>query len=560
MADLKNSVVDARSCQVIRIEYKVALDFIDKSHRQENLLAKRLIAYGLYYSQELVGIALFGSPRGAQKKKQYTKELLFLTLSKEISVRGGASKLISFFIEDKNPIDFFTYQDTTAKTTDVYEQAGMNFVSQSKQKQFLVAPGKTVKTGSSSEVLGKSNREIFLEDLAQNIEETSRDRIYEWINPRTSFYVYKISSTRDDSYYIGRRTLFLANATESDCLEDEYMGSGGQKFQNWTKKVGRESLTKEILKITSSWKEIVFAESKLISDKYSTDARCKNSRPGGVGYSAISWKDHLHTATCAVHGKTMFFSKICCKCRNQKTITIKECSIHGRTSHQGKSCRKCTVINSISIQKCVLHGPTKFIGQTCYKCSIDKQWATQECSIHGLTLFQSNVCKKCSSQDSFVVDVCPTHGVTKFRGKLCYKCHNISFRHFDECKMHGLTKFKGNICCKCSSSKKDHMGHCSVHGRTMFQYSRCQKCVKQKRDQLRECPIHGVTKHRGTSCYHCTIEKANTTKDCMVHGLTKFRGNSCCKCSTVKANHSRYHASKGKVDKNCLHCNGLSFG
>ena len=63
---------------------------------------------------------------------------------------GGASKLIKFFIADKNPPNFFTYQDTSGEVTDVYEKSGMSLVQNAKPKQVLVRDGITYKDAKNN--------------------------------------------------------------------------------------------------------------------------------------------------------------------------------------------------------------------------------------------------------------------------------------------------------------------------------------------------------------------------------------------------------------------------
>ena len=58
---------------------------------------------------------------------------------------------------------------------------------------------------------------------------------------------------------------------------DSYMGSGGIKFQNWIKKVGRHTLKKEILKIVATHKQASYQEKKYIN---LTDSNCKNQKTG----------------------------------------------------------------------------------------------------------------------------------------------------------------------------------------------------------------------------------------------------------------------------------------
>ena len=202
----------ARNTTVSPLTTKEADDFFLENHRQSYVKKKfgRIDNLGLFYNDTLVAAVQFGAPRTTAKTKRYSKELYRMAFLAESRIVGGASKLIKHFIKIYKPADIFTYQDTSGETTDVYAQAGMTLVSQTKNKKYLVAPGSTMNTGSRKEVLGmsyatrygpdrilgtklgevlrsdgkrKTNLKLFIEDLGWHIEETSGDRVYEWVDP-----------------------------------------------------------------------------------------------------------------------------------------------------------------------------------------------------------------------------------------------------------------------------------------------------------------------------------------------------------------------------------------
>lgn len=572
--------LQARKCSVEKIASATGRAFLLDNHRDGALKSTAGSWLGLYHENDLVGVAHFGSPRTPKKQKQYSKELLRLAFARDVVVVGGASKLIKAFTRDNVVYDFFTYQDTTGKATDVYGQAGMILVEESGRKSYLVAPGASLENASRKEkygvpyvtrygpdrILGTSLGEVFhpdgrrktnielFQDLGWRLVETSGDRVYEWRNANFSFYVYKITSSKDDGFYIGRRALRKPNATLEDCLQDGYMGSGGKKFKTWIASVGKASLQKEIIQIYSKWADAVEAEEKLIGKSHNEDHRCKNTLPGGTGKYPSSWKYLFHMGECEVHGVTKHFNGECCTCRNQKIVKTKECEVHGVTKHQGDTCCKCQSAINIIISDCVIHGPTKFIGKSCFRCSLKDNWRTKDCPLHGASLFNGGKCSRCYSTESFYEDDCALHGRTKFRGGACYKCRAEASIVSKVCAAHGETAFRGDACCKCSVISKDNTSVCEIHGETSFQYSKCKKCISEERDQLQECAIHGVTKFRGKSCYSCTVAKGAREDSCSRHGLTKFRGKNCCKCSTDKANHTRYHGKMDVFDSTCRFC------
>ena len=329
----------ARNCECRPISSDEARDFMDQHHRQGSTKDKT-VSCGIYSpGGDLLGVISFCSPRTAAKRREYSRELVRLCFKSGVRVVGGASKLFKFYTKTYSPADIFTYQDATGEVTDVYEKSGMKFVSQGKRKSYLVAPGKTLDTGSRREVLGlayavrygpdrilgtkvgevfdpqtgkrKSNRDIFLENLGWHIEDTNGDRVYEWINPSMTHYVYKITASDSKKYYYGVSHVKKADATVDDCLADDYWGSGGSlssnKFNNWKKK-HKDTLQKEILRRFKRKSEAYNFEKSIIGDLYATDKLCLNSIMGGKDGGVNGWKESspLNESICEIHGKTFF--------------------------------------------------------------------------------------------------------------------------------------------------------------------------------------------------------------------------------------------------------------
>ena len=519
-------VIAARDCSVSLLSESEANLFVDNNHDQGSLRNSKTSSLGLYTQNELVGVVQFGKPRTALMSRLYSLELLRLAFKKGVRVRGGASKLIKGYVKQYKPADFFTYQDTAGEATAVYEYAGMTFVSQAKKKQYLVAPGKTLETSSRKEALGmpyatrfgpdrilgtklgevyredgtrKSNKDIFIEELGWHMEETSGDRVYEWVNNDLTFYTYKITATDSDKYYYGYSHIKKANASVEDCLADGYWGSGdpkavANKFVNWRLR-HQDKLVKTIEKTFQRKPEALEHEWELIGDRWRSDPLCLNSAAGGHG--------HAHN--------------------NIRTLK-KECSIHGLTSHQGNSCRKCVAERTKNISSCDFHGETVFWG--------DK-------------------CSRCSALENISLKVCPIHGETKHKGMVCYRCEQGSLIYEAVCGVHGFTVHQGSSCVQCSVERKNSLKVCSVHGLTAHQGDSCYKCSTKTKGHLRECPVHGITKHNGETCPKCVLKDKYTKRKCPVHGLSTFRGSSCASCSSEKTAHKRFH----KVPKiGCVYC------
>ncbi len=506
-------VLNARKGRVEKIDSALAGIFVKENHRQGLARpGKRLRSFGLFINDELLAVAMFCNPRTAGMQKRYTTELFRLAFKKGVRIRGGASKLIKYFL-NTGPWDLFTYQDTSGEGTSVYEHAGMTLISKfSPTKKVLVKNGLTFETaednhkdwfsmelaskrgpdsllgvslGEVHEIVGGekkriSNIQLFVEQLAYHIEEIPGDRIYEWNNPQINFYTYRVTSVKDENYYIGRRAIHMENPSIEDCQKDKYFGSGGKRLQEWLSAVEEHDLNKEILGIHATWEEVLKAEAQAIGDSYATDPLCMNTFPGGfwsgftIAGGTVSEKD------CALHGLSKFYGNTCMKCMSQKNISTKLCSIHGETKHIGEKCSKCISDNFRSIALCIVHGET-------------------------------------------------TH-----QGKFCSKCIQEKVNHVGVCSVHGETPFKGETCIKCSRAKAVNVKKCEVHGEAKHQGATCIKCSRAKATTLRTCEVHGESKHQGLSCIKCSRARNTTLKICETHGEAKHQGDTCMKCTMAK--------------------------
>lgn len=87
-----------------------------------------------------------------------------------------------------------------------------------------------------------------------------------------NYYVYKITNTKNDEYYIGRRQC------ECNISEDDYMGSG-VKINKRINELGIENFDKQILAVCSNFFELEIVEGAYISaNKLNKD--CLNAHSG----------------------------------------------------------------------------------------------------------------------------------------------------------------------------------------------------------------------------------------------------------------------------------------
>lgn len=110
----------ARKCDVIVInDTDIQRAFLDNNHLQGYCRSK--IAIGLAHQNEIVALMCFDRPRVAKK---YEWELVRYATNKDLSVVGGGSKLLSYFIKNYNPISIISYADRFWSSGNLYEKIG----------------------------------------------------------------------------------------------------------------------------------------------------------------------------------------------------------------------------------------------------------------------------------------------------------------------------------------------------------------------------------------------------------------------------------------------------
>lgn len=515
----------ARNTTIKQIDVKQANTFIKTYHRQGlPRMSKRRYDIGLFYQDNLVGEASFSSPRTREKAKKYQQELIRMTFKTDVQIIGGASKMIKYYIDAFKPRNFFTYQTMSGKKSDVYEKSNMQCVETEHSKSILVKNGYTynsavkehqakntkylylnaqlmnlgpdhilhTRLGEKFNVDGsrKTNKQLFIEYCGYHEEIIPGDRVYVYENPNYYHYVYEITNNdpTDDHYYIGRHSDYSDHPLAiSDLLVDGYMGSGGNKFQNWKQQTEQNNyaLIKTILYMPDTWTKTVQLEAKCIGDKYKTDPNCLNSVAGGTAAN-VSFSDMI----------TKFSGQTCLNCQNTNTIYQSVCAIHGKT---------------------------KFKGGKCCKCIAEKTYHDAICPKHGKTTFAGDICLKCKNQNSITYKYCDKcKKVTGWNGNTCMACTNRKMYHEKECPIHGLTKFRGNTCMKCVAAKKPKKPK-NVH---VTERKYCDKCQKE-------------TRHVDGKCMSCVEKALYHQAECPIHGLTKFRANKCCACRAAKMREDR---------------------
>lgn len=512
---MQETRVYGRNTRVNTISAEEAKDFCIKYHRQGfPSRATNMHCYSLTDNQNntVLSVVVFCTPRTSKKREQYRFELLRMCFKPGITVVGGASKMIKAFIKDVNPPDFFTYQSTAGKTTDVYIKSGMSLVQRARDKKILVKDGLTQHTAKNNRsdwfsmeqvsrigpdrLLGTSlgervdsvgnrlsNVDLFVQLCGYHIETTPGDHVYEWRNPGFVFYTYKITAKDSDKYYLGRKSYFSADEqwTTKNLLEDGYYGSGGAKYKNWLKR-HKDNLIKEIVEVQHTWAKSVASEKSLIGDLYKSDPLCLNSMPGGISLTGGTYKKEYHQEKCDVHGMATHDHKgKCLRCFNNKSITEAECSVHGKTT---------------------------FHGRVCYKCQSDSAYYMDHCEVHGKSIHTKKGCYKCNNATEFMTGYCDIHGKTTVTNRgTCLSCVHSTNCTIKECIVHGMTAHVGDTCMKCSLDKVYSSDYCEIHGNATFRGVNCTSCTNAREViENQVCDHHGVSKHVNGHCYQCFID------------------------------------------------------
>ena len=127
----KSEKVYARKCIIKEVPSKEAKEFLNANHLQGACNSK--VNIGLYSGNTLVSLMTFGKPR---YNKLYEWELLRFCNTLNISVIGGASKLLSYFIKTYNPSSILSYANLRWSTGNLYERLGFTLISQSSPNYF----------------------------------------------------------------------------------------------------------------------------------------------------------------------------------------------------------------------------------------------------------------------------------------------------------------------------------------------------------------------------------------------------------------------------------------
>jgi len=127
--------IPARKCKVMELQYQKASDFLDKYHLLGHDTSE--IRLGLYYNDELVSVMTFTNR--ALTKSVVRMELARFATKNDMTVVGGASKLLRYFEMVYRPVELISYSDIRFSDGKLYEKLGFDFLHMSKPNYHYVS-------------------------------------------------------------------------------------------------------------------------------------------------------------------------------------------------------------------------------------------------------------------------------------------------------------------------------------------------------------------------------------------------------------------------------------
>jgi hypothetical protein len=154
--------IPARKCQVKSItDSKLVRKFLDDNHIQG--FSNSNVKIGLYYQDDLVSIMTFDKFEGRNKMSDLEWSLNRFCNKLDISVIGGASKLLSFFIKSYNPKRVISYADKDWSKGNLYQKLDFIKVHETEPDYKYVIKGKRIhKSNLKKSVTGVSESKLTI--------------------------------------------------------------------------------------------------------------------------------------------------------------------------------------------------------------------------------------------------------------------------------------------------------------------------------------------------------------------------------------------------------------
>ena len=156
----------ARNTLIKQVTKEEERAFLTKNHLQGYQPSSLCI--GLYHNNVLVTLLSFSTPRF---NKKYDFEILRYATDTNITVVGGFSKMLQYFIKSQNPKSIITYADKTISNGNVYRKNGFTHIGTSNPSYYYT------KNYTKFE-----NRLKYQKHKLQNLLENYDKNLTEWDN------------------------------------------------------------------------------------------------------------------------------------------------------------------------------------------------------------------------------------------------------------------------------------------------------------------------------------------------------------------------------------------
>jgi hypothetical protein len=135
---LKTKMLFARNSTISLIKKQEAFDFCEKYHLIGGLTGA--YAYGLFFKEKLVAVAIFSKGRKMHRLAAHQRsfELMRFVCESGLTITGGLSKLMQYFINDKQPGDIMTYVDKQFYTGQGFQKIGFEYMGETLPNTFLI--------------------------------------------------------------------------------------------------------------------------------------------------------------------------------------------------------------------------------------------------------------------------------------------------------------------------------------------------------------------------------------------------------------------------------------
>lgn len=258
-------VLYAKHLEVRDVELNKAEEFLTQYHLQ-GTCGNQIVCKGLYRQDELLVLMTFGYPR-YNANAQW--ELLRLCYKERITVVGGAGKLFSAFIKDKEPDCIISYCNLDFFSGDVYNSLGFTKLGEPRQSFKWVNGDKwysdsELRKHGADQLIGTtagkgtSNEELMIAS-GYHKEHFQTVQTYVW-SSQIDGIIYKITNNLNGKIYVGM------SKTNDDRRWREHLSDSKYPIDKAIKKYGKENFTYEVIDTATDCYSLAQKERKWIAE------------------------------------------------------------------------------------------------------------------------------------------------------------------------------------------------------------------------------------------------------------------------------------------------------